>query len=92
MIRDRIRKEIASSHIYVYAEFNFYTLNLSEWLQDMKLNTFKEELKCKESQRWLNLVIDSMVKNHECSLVRLPKKQRVIECKFLDQGSSISWA
>lgn len=70
LTHDKIRKEIIQSQSDNYDDLRCQALNVIKGLQKSEIGTFMDEIKSKESQRWLE--------NYACGLVRLYKKEKVI--------------
>ena len=86
LARDRERRTITAPRRYGYADLVCYALNAAEDVQDSEPRNFKEAFESKVSKYWLKAVneeMDSLEKNQNWKLVKLPKHQRVVGCKWI---------
>lgn len=65
LTRDKVIRDIVRSQRDDYADLEWCSLNVDEWLQNKKTWTFRKAFKIKKSKKWL--------KNHACGIFRLPK-------------------
>ena len=85
--RDRLRRPIKLPQRYAEVNIIAYALNVAEDINTGKEpSTFKEAINCVDSEKWLIAMheeIESLHKNGTWVLVKLPKGQKAVRCKWV---------
>ncbi|GKV31446.1 hypothetical protein SLEP1_g40131 [Rubroshorea leprosula] len=82
----RQRRETKPPQRYGYIDYVAYALSITEPVEAKDPNTYQEAITSKESPYWLAAMIEeieSLHKNQTWKLVKPPKGQRIVGCKWV---------
>lgn len=86
MARDRKNRQIRPPKRYGYINLVAYALSVAEDIEVQELCTYHEAITNGESAQWTIAIseeIESLHNNHTWNLVRPPKGQRIVGCKWV---------
>lgn len=85
LTRDRERRQIKQPQRYEFEDIVAYALNTTESIE-LEPVTYREAVTSKESARWaiaMSEEVESLHKNHTWELVKPPKGQKIVGCKWV---------